>query len=69
MPGSKYSSEEQLALINYFQESGLSVERFLKTMLASTSHTTFQRWLDRYERDGNDGLAECFQKTTYYQNI
>lgn len=68
MPRSKYSSEEQLALINHFQESGLSVDRFLKTMLASASHTTIKRWLDRYERDGIDGLAECFQ-TTYYPNI
>lgn len=58
MPRSKYSAEEKLALINHFQESGLSVERFLKTMLVSASRSTFQRWLDRYERDAIDGLAE-----------
>ncbi|AKP64393.1 helix-turn-helix domain-containing protein [Levilactobacillus koreensis] len=65
MPRSRFSAIEKLALINEFKVSGLSSTAFGKAN-GLGKHTVAQ-WLDRYQRDGLDGLKEA-KKNHHYSS-
>lgn len=58
MPRSKYTAEEKLEFITQYRQSHLGIKTFIKESIIMTSRKTFKQWLDRYERDGFDGLKE-----------
>lgn len=65
MPRSKFNAIEKLALINEFEASGQSSKAFGKAN-GLGEHTVAQ-WLDRYYRDGLDGLREA-KKNQHYSS-
>jgi len=65
MPRSKFSAIEKLTLINEFEASELSSKAFGKAH--GLDGRTIGRWLDRYHRDGLDGLKEA-KKNHHYSS-
>lgn len=63
MPRSKYTAFEKLTLIEEFKRSGISKEAFSRGY--DIDRTTFNHWLNRYERDGIDGLREARHNNHY----
>ncbi|WP_057908521.1 helix-turn-helix domain-containing protein, partial [Latilactobacillus graminis] len=63
MPRSKYVAFKKLTLIEEFKRSGISKATFSRGY--DIDRNTFNHWLNRYERDGIDGLREARHNNHY----